>query len=485
MEPSRDQMDAPAKAGPKPPPRPILPPALRLPAAAGLIVFAVAVGTTQVALHVTNRQADRQMQQLGQVYLDGLVASVRPGLQWRDGDYITQRFARAFGEQYGIAERGLFAYAADGALLARHGDPALPEPPALSVTENSWRIDPEARVAWVSRGVQDQAVPLGRVVAALDVAPNLAARERLAWIVVVVDLLLAAAFAVLTGLVLRRLGRPLRALVQELSEGAHRPPARLPDALLATTDPRTAHVLRAYNRMADGVRERERLSALLAEREQVAALGQLAATVAHEVRNPLGGLATAVSTLRRFGDRAEVREESLGFLERGIAALERIVTSTLDAYRPNDDRPLTRADFDDLRHLVRPAAERRGVTVVFDLDLPQGAMGLGSGGVRQVLLNLLLNACAATPPQGAVGLQARIEAGELICEITDEGAGLDPAAAMRLAGRVASEPGSRGLGLSVVVSLLGNLDARASVTERPTGGTAIRLAIPLAGGVRA
>ncbi|MBU8542122.1 MULTISPECIES: sensor histidine kinase [Roseomonadaceae] len=469
----------PGSSGPRPGHRPILPPALRLPAAAGLVVFVVAVGTTQLALQVTNRQADRQLQEIGQVYLDGLVASVRPGLQMRDPDYIASRFTRAFSEQYGVAERGLFAYGADGRLLARHGDPNLPEPPAETLTGSLWRIDAKAGVAWVSRRVEQSTGPLGSLVAALDVAPILAARQRLALTVVAVDLLLAGAFALLTGLVLRRLGRPLRMLVQELSEGAHRPPARLPEALVAGADPRTAHVLRAYNRMADGVQERERLAAVLAEREQMAALGQLAATVAHEVRNPLGGLATAVSTLRRFGDRAEVREESLGFLERGIAALERIVNSTLDAYRPADDRPLTRADFDDLRHLVRPAAERRGVAVVFELDLPQGAIGLGAGGVRQVLLNLLLNACAATPPQGVVGLQARIVDGELLCEIIDEGPGLDPAKAGRLSAGVASEPGARGLGLSVVVSLLGNLDARASVTERPAGGTAIRLAIPL------
>ncbi len=469
----------PPPTSPGPAPRPILPLALRLPAAAGLIVFLVAVGTTQVALQVTNRQADRQLQRLGQVYLDGLVASVRPGLQASDPDYIATRFARAFGEQSGVAERGLFAYAADGRLLARHGDLNLPQPTAETLAGAAWRIDAEAGVAWVGRSVQSAGQPIGQLVAALDVMSILAARERLAWMVVAVDLLLAAAFALLTGLVLRRLGRPLRLLVQELAEGAHRAPARLPEALIAASDPRTAHVLRAYNRMSDGVRERERLSADLAEREQAAALGHLAVTVAHEVRNPLGGLATAVSTLRRFGDRAEVREESLGFLERGIAAMERIVTSTLDAYRPGDDRPLTRADFDDLRHLVRPAAERHGVTVLFDLDLPQGAIGLGSGGVRQVLLNLLLNACAATPPQGVVGLQARILDGALICEITDEGSGLGPAEAKRLSGSGMSEPASRRLGLGIVVSLLGNLDARASVAERPTGGTAIRLTIPL------
>lgn len=461
-------------------PRPgLLPPALRLPAAAGAVVFAVAVGTTQVAMQVTHRQADRQLESLGQVYLDGLAASVRLGLEARDPAYIEARFRRAFGEQRGVAERALFAFAPDGALIARHGDAALSEEAARATPDDSLRIDAVSGTAWVGRTVGAEGGSAGRVVAALDIGPVQAARERLSWTIVVVDLLLAGLFAVATWLLLRRLGAPLRALIERLSQGAHLPPARLPDAMLAAADPPTAQVLAAYNRMVDGMRERERLAAELAERDQAAALGRLAATIAHEVRNPLGGLATAVSTLRRFGDRPEVREESLAFLDRGIAALDRIVTSTLNIYRPEDDRRLTRSDLEDLRHLVRPAAERGGVAVEFDLDLPVQELALGSGGVRQVLLNLLLNACAATPPGGRVGLRARIEGCEFVCEVTDEGPGLDP---VHLGPAEARAP-SRRLGLDVVVGLLGSLDARASVAARPGGGTLLRLAIPLRAGV--
>lgn len=468
--PARPDSPAPQRAG-------VLPSALRLPAVAGVIVFAVAVGTTQLALQVTNREADRRLAQLGEVYLDGLAASVRAGLEARDAAYVVERMARAFAEQRGVAERTLFAFSSDGALLARHGDPGKSAAMAVALGGDAWRLDAHSGTAWVSRVVDGTEGPAGRIVAALDVSPVLAARTRLAWGVVLLDLFLAGLAALLTWAVLRRLGRPLRLLVEALSDTARQAPAPLPEAVVAQADPRSAAVLRAHNRMADGMRERERLTAELAEREQAAALGRLAATIAHEVRNPLGGLATAVSTLRRFGAAPEVRDESLAFLDRGIAALDRIVTSTLSLYRADEDRPLLRTDLEDLGHLARPAAERRGIVLVLSLDLPDGEIAPGSGGVRQVLLNLLLNACEATPPGGTVELRARHEDRELICEIADAGPGLDPAQAQRLTG--GGGTGMRkGLGLGVVVGLLGTLDARASVTERPGGGTTIRLSIP-------
>ena len=456
----------------------VLPSALRLPAAAGVIVFAVAVGTTQLALQVTHREADRRLAQLGEVYLDGLAASVRAGLEARDATYVTERMARAFGEQRGVAARTLFAFTPDGALLARHGDPGKPAAMAVALGADPWRLDAASGTAWVSRVVEGTQGPAGQVVAALDVSPILAARTRLVWGIVLLDLLLAGVAALLTWAVLQRLGRPLRVLVEALSHAARQAPVPLRDAVIAQADPRSAAVLRAYNSMADGMRERERLTAELAEREQAAALGRLAATIAHEVRNPLGGLVTAVSTLRRFGADPEVREESLAFLDRGIAALDRIVTSTLTLYRADEDRPFMRTDLEDLGHLARPAAERRGIALVLSLDLPEGEIAPGAGGVRQVLLNLLLNACEATPSGGTVELRAYREGVDLICEIADAGPGLDPAQAERLTAGGAGTAARKGLGLGVVVGLLGTLDARASVTERPGGGTTIRLAIP-------
>ncbi len=64
--------------------------------------------------------------------------------------------------------------------------------------------------------------------------------------------------------------------------------------------------------------EREVLAASLAQRERESILGRLAATVAHEVRNPLGGMSTALDTARKLGDDPAVRGRALGLIERGL-----------------------------------------------------------------------------------------------------------------------------------------------------------------------
>ena len=81
-----------------------LPPELRVPVLAGLIVFIAAVSTTQIALMIANRVGDRQMELVGQVYLDGLSANV--GLYLRAGNLeeVSNRFERAFEEQQGIRQ---------------------------------------------------------------------------------------------------------------------------------------------------------------------------------------------------------------------------------------------------------------------------------------------------------------------------------------------------------------------------------------------
>jgi chemotaxis protein histidine kinase CheA len=97
-----------------------------------------------------------------------------------------------------------------------------------------------------------------------------------------------------------------------------------------------------------------------------------------------------------------------------------------------------------------------------------------------VLLNLLLNACAASPNGGTVALAAEVSGDSLVCTVSDDGAGMERARVEQLLGLGPAEPMPRRMGLDMVVSILGDLDGAASVESRAQGGTMVRITIPLA-----
>ena len=148
--------------------------------------------------------------------------------------------------------------------------------------------------------------------------------------------------------------------------------------------------------MARALNEHEELASHLANQEKYAVLGKLASGMAHEVNNPLGGLFNALDTLRRHGDDAKVREATLNLLERGLTHIRNVVGSTLVMYRRGvADNSLRPVDIDDLRLLIEPEASRKRLQIAWVNDL-HGVSPVAVESVRQVILNLLINACAAT-----------------------------------------------------------------------------------------
>lgn len=452
--------------------------ALKIPVLVGASVFTAAVATTQLATFMLAREAERDASRLGSVYLDGLAATLAEALLHADQAAIRAGLHRAMSFQQGIRERRLELALPDGGGSVATGREATakhPSPLSRGRPDIPWEPAPDGRSAWAQRAVTLTDGRQAIIAAELDFSETVDRRQRLARWLLALDVALAALAGLVAALLARRALVPLLAVARVIARAGDGDFSRAPaGASPATTE--AGRLLSALDLMMARLEEREQLARRLAERDRAAELGELAATVAHEIRNPLAGMLTAVASARRFGTDPAVRNESLDLLERGLRQMQRVVDDTLSAYRGTVElRMLEQADINDMLRLLAPEAAARRVRMQLTGGLP-APFATDAVPVRQSLLNLLLNAIQATPRGGTVRLRISQDAdGCLVIAIEDQGCGLPPAQRHQLEG--ADGPGP-GLGLAVVMRELARLDGEIGVETEPGRATRITIRLP-------
>jgi signal transduction histidine kinase len=223
------------------------------------------------------------------------------------------------------------------------------------------------------------------------------------------------------------------------------------------------------------------LAAAAAEHDRLALLGELSATIAHEVRNPLTGIRSLTQMIAESPLDDERRGRYTGVILDEITRLDRIVGNLTDlARRSTPDNtasvhtPIATL-FEDLAMLVAPRARRAAVTLrVQPTDVtvlaPRDALA-------QALLNLLINGVEHSPPHGTVHLHAEQMSDHVDIVIRDEGPGVPVDQRARIFEPFTSTGGT-GLGLAVVRRLAAEHAWTVAVDDAPEGGARFTLRIP-------
>lgn len=216
----------------------------------------------------------------------------------------------------------------------------------------------------------------------------------------------------------RRTAEPLVRITERMEELGRRVPENLSPGLYDYED-ELGRLYQAYNRTLGQLREKASIEREIIHSERLAAIGRLTAGIAHEINNPLLGMLTALNTLRRRGDTNPRTLKTLALVERGLRQIEETVAALLVEAKVVS-RDFSPQDVEDVRTLIEPQARKRSVTVRWTSGLT-GSLHISSTPVRQLLINLLLNATQASAEGGEVAIAIVMKGESLSIEVVNGG----------------------------------------------------------------
>jgi len=249
-------------------------------------------------------------------------------------------------------------------------------------------------------------------------------------------------------------------------------------------------------RLAEANLEEKRLHEELRRRERLAFLGELAATVAHEVNNPLDGVQNCSRILRRSLDDEQRAGQMLDLIDNGLARIDLIVRRLLTLAREHVIRPAEAR----IGHIVESACaavadriEGRGVRIDRVFETADDRASVDPQLLEQVFVNLMLNAADSMPNGGELSVRVRRESptpspdrsadnvNTLCVDIADTGGGIPPDVLPHIFEPFyTTKKGGKGtgLGLPIAARIVDAHQGSIQVTPREASGTVFTVRLP-------
>ena len=240
--------------------------------------------------------------------------------------------------------------------------------------------------------------------------------------------------------------------------------------------------------------ERRRLEQALFESEKLAATGRLAASIAHEINNPLEAIQNALYLLVQRIPKEDPNARFLGIAIKETARMSRILKQMLGFYRPAKDLVPTdcNALVDEADALLAKRLRERNVRIEKYLDRGLPKVMASADQIKQVVLNLILNAAEAMPRGGPITVTSEGQAagpsalgrGDAVrIQVADLGPGIAEELLPHIFEPFFSTKGEKGTGLGLWVSagIAQSHGGRLQVRNRPGGGTVFSLTLPIGG----
>jgi two-component system NtrC family sensor kinase len=232
--------------------------------------------------------------------------------------------------------------------------------------------------------------------------------------------------------------------------------------------------------------EERRMQQQLVQSGKLAAIGELAAGVAHEINNPLFAILGLTEFLLQEAAPDSKAHERLELIQQTGLEIKEIVRALLDFARENSEgRQLVALD-DVVRStvdLVRRTNAHKGVEIIESYQEADLVVSASANQLKQVFLNLLANARQAMPTGGSVRIDVRREGASAVATVSDEGPGIDPEVGVRIFDpffTTKRSTGGTGLGLSVSLGIAEAHGGSLTVASHTGSGAAFELCLPIA-----